>query len=74
MKDNVNHPHHYTQGAIECIDAMKSCSSPEAFQGYLRLCAIKYIWRMEMKGDDPMEDLQKARWYLNKLIEEKKNG
>lgn len=66
--DQVNHPAHYTQGDIECWDAMRACMSTEEFAGYLRGCAIKYLWRCNMKGTC-VQDLQKARAYVNKLVE-----
>ena len=65
--DNVEHPYHYTQGDIECIDAIKASMSNEAFDGFLKGNALKYLWRYEDKGK-PAEDLKKARWYLDKLI------
>lgn len=64
----VNNPAHYTQGDIECIDAMQACSTPEEFKGYLRLQIIKYTWRMNLKGN-PLQDLSKAQWYARKLHE-----
>ena len=64
--DSVNHPAHYTQGTVECIDAIESSMTPEEFRGYLKGCQIKYIWRYQHKGG--MEDLKKARWYLDRLI------
>ena len=64
--DKVNKPAHY-QGAIECIDAIESTMSKEAFRGYLKGNFMKYIWRYEKKNG--VEDLQKAEWYLKKLIE-----
>lgn len=63
----VDHPPHYTQGGIECIDAIEASMSKEAFKGYLKGCVQKYVWRYERKGG--IESLQKAIWYLNKLIE-----
>lgn len=68
MKDQVNHPDHYTQGGIECIEAIKASMSEEAFRGYLKGNIIKYLWRYEHKGK-AKQDLEKARWYQNKLIE-----
>ena len=68
MSDNVNHPAHYKQGDIECIDAIKSCLG-DGFKFYLQGSAIKYIWRHEHKGK-PIEDLDKAIWFLNKLKEQ----
>lgn len=65
--DNVNNPSHYTSGEIECIDAIESSMTPEAFKGYLKGCIQKYMWRYEKKAN-PVEDLNKAKWYLDKLI------
>ena len=62
----VNSPPHYNSGDIECIDAIKESMTPEAFKGYLKGNIQKYIWRYENKKG--VEDLKKARWYLNKLI------
>ena len=67
--DPVNHPSHYTQGGIECIEAIKASMSNEEYLGYLKGNAIKYIWRYRNKGK-AAEDLDKARWYLNRLFEE----
>lgn len=64
--DPVNHPSHYTQGNIECIDAMQNIMTKESFAGYLRGNAFKYIWRCEDKNN-PVEDIDKAIWYLTKL-------
>ena len=66
--DNVNHPAHYTQGGIECIEAIKASMTEEEFRGYLKGCQIKYLWRYRLKNG--VEDLKKASWYLNRLIVE----
>jgi hypothetical protein len=65
MNDPVN-PNHYKDGAIECIDAMESSMTPEAFAGYCKGNVIKYVWRYEKK--DALTGLKKARWYLDRLI------
>jgi hypothetical protein len=65
--DLVNHPPHYTKGGIECIDALRAAMTEEQFMGYLRGCAIKYLWRYENKGG--LQDLQKSNWYLARLTE-----
>lgn len=67
-EDNVNHPAHYTQGGIECIDALKASMSRDEYRGFLKGNTMKYLWRYRMKGG--VEDLKKARWYLDKLISE----
>lgn len=69
-KDNVNSPAHYNlnEHGIECIQAIEASMSKEEFQGYVKGNCVKYIWRYKNKGK-AKEDLQKAQWYLNKLIE-----
>jgi len=69
--DPVNSPSHYASGGIECIDAIKASMSHEAFLGYLKGNVQKYMWRYEKKVN-PSEDLKKARWHLDKLIEGQK--
>jgi hypothetical protein len=65
--DLVNSPAHYKTGEIECIEAIEASLSKEAFRGYLKGNIEKYVWRYETKGN-PKQDLEKAQWYLNKLI------
>lgn len=67
--DPVNHPDHYTSGEVECIDAIKSSMTQLQFEGYLQGNVMKYIWRYRHKGH-ASQDLKKARWYLDKLINE----
>lgn len=67
LSDEVYSPEHYNQGFIECIDYIEGGLSREAFEGYLEGNIKKYLHRWRFKGKD--KDLQKARWYLNKLIE-----
>lgn len=69
--DMVNHPPHYTQGNIECIDAIESSMTPEEFAGFLKGQIIKYIWRYEKKWN-PLEDLEKTNFYLDRLIKHSK--
>ena len=65
VMDLVNHPPHYTAhpSGVECIDITE----------HYNFCvgnAIKYLWRAGLKdGTDPVEDLQKAVWYINREIE-----
>ena len=68
LNDPVNHPTHYTQGGIECIEALKAALGFEGFKSYCRGNIIKYLWRTEHKNK--VQDLKKARWYLDRLIEE----
>jgi len=66
--DMVNSPPHYNQTGIECIHAI-SAATGDGFIYYLQGNILKYLWRFDYK-DKPVEDLEKARWYLDKLIEE----
>ena len=69
MIDNVNHPKHDTQGGIECIDALKAATVGKT--GIEAVCVanvIKYCWRYEEKNG--LEDVKKARFYINRLIKE----
>ena len=73
FNDPVNHPGHYTNGDIECIDAIKASMTSGAFCGYLKGNVEKYLWRYQLKKN-PVEDLEKANWYLNRLIDEEKQN
>jgi len=64
--DPVN-PSHYKQGGIECIEAIKAATG-EGFIGYVWGNVLKYLWRWPKKGG--VDDLKKARWYLDRLIKE----
>lgn len=64
--DAVQHPSHYTQGGIECIDAIRASMTADGFCDYCKGNIIKYIWRWRDKGG--VEDLRKASVYLNWLI------
>ena len=66
--DMVNSPPHYNQTGIECIQAI-SAATDKGFKYYLQGNIMKYLWRFDYK-DKPLEDLQKAKWYLDRLIEE----
>ena len=65
--DAVNNPSHYNAKGVEAIVAIEASMSDEEFRGYLKGNCMKYMWRYNYKGK-PVEDLQKAQWYLNKLI------
>lgn len=67
MKEQINSPKHYLTGSIECIEAMEEMLEPEEFAGYLRGNVFKYLWRCKYKGE-MQKDLEKANWYLTKLI------
>ena len=64
--DAVQHPSHYTQGGIECIEAIRASMTADGFCDYCKGNIIKYIWRWRDKGG--AEDLRKASVYLDWLI------
>ena len=72
MQDAVNKPPHYNQGSIECIEYLKD-NLGDGFPYYLDGNIKKYLHRWRYK-DAPVEDLRKARWYLDALIKEVTNG
>lgn len=67
MADMVNHPSHYTQGGIECIDALEAATiNLKGIEAVCTANAIKYLWRWKEKGG--VEDLEKSKWYIDRLI------
>lgn len=64
--DLVNHPPHYMDGGIECIEAIEAQLTAEEYRGYLKGNCVKYLWRERLKGGT--ESLQKAQWYLERLV------
>lgn len=68
MKDSIN-PQHYRNGEVECIDALAAATvNKPGIQAVCVANVIKYLWRYESKNR--LEDVRKAKWYLEKLIEE----
>ena len=70
--DIVNHPSHYTSGAIECIDAIEA--AVEGLEPQEAICVanvLKYVWRFKRKNGK--QDLLKAKWYLDRLIEKQED-
>lgn len=65
--DNVNHPSHYGTGNFECIDVMIETQGKEAVMDFCVCNAFKYIYRHNNKNG--VEDIKKAKWYLDKYIE-----
>lgn len=64
MTDNINHPAHYKghPSGVECIQITE----------HMNFClgnAVKYIWRAGLKNESPVEDLQKARWYIDRELQ-----
>ncbi len=71
--DMVNSPAHYKLSEIECIEAIEAALTPEEFRGYCKGNSLKYVWRERYKGKS-LEDLQKAGYYLDRLVGVMKNG
>jgi len=67
----IDHPAHYNHGSIECIDALNAMVEEwnDSVAAVLAWQTVKYIWRHPFKGK-PTEDLKKARFYLDRLIEQ----
>jgi len=66
MTDAIN-PNHYRRGSVECIDAIEAATVDK--RGIEAACTaniVKYLWRYEAKNG--LEDVKKARWYLDRLI------
>ena len=68
MTDNVNHPKHYGQGKIECLEYIEDMLTEEEYIGYLRGNITKYNHRFRYKGR-AKEDLEKAEFYHKRLRE-----
>ena len=66
--DPVNHPSHYTQGKVECIDAMEQALGTEVVKGYCLGACFKYLWRRKLKGNEE-QDIRKSLWYFDKFKE-----
>jgi len=69
-EDMVNSPAHYTKGRYEAIDVIEDAieEAPSVKTGMLQAQALKYLLRLWHKID-AKEDAEKARWYLNRLID-----
>lgn len=75
----VNHPEHYNEltlmgKPVETIELIKTFSSMKgvnSYEGFLMGNLIKYLSRYPFKGK-PLQDLEKADWYLQRLIDEVK--
>ena len=66
--DPVNHPSHYTQGKVECIDAMEQVFGREAVMHYCLGATFKYLWRRKLKENEE-QDIQKSLWYFDRFVE-----
>ena len=69
LVDKVNPPSHYTGGKVECIDALEAATKDLiGIQAVCTANAIKYLWRWKKKNG--REDLEKAKWYIDRLLKE----
>jgi len=66
-EDMVNSPPHYNKAGVECIEAIRAATG-DGYEYYLQGNIMKYLWRYRYKNGT--EDLKKAQWYLDKLVEE----
>jgi len=72
--EHVNSPDHYNSNTIETIDLIRDSMETEEYRGYLKGNIFKYVSRYRYKEkENPVKDLLKAQWYLNKLIEDMEN-
>lgn len=67
-KEMVNHPRHYCQGSMECIDGLIGAFGRKEVATFCKINAMKYIWRLGHK-DDEAQEIGKIKWYLDKYLE-----
>ena len=70
---NINHPSYYNKNSLETIEVIKGSLSKEEYSGFLKGNILKYVSRADFKGK-AVEDLEKAKWYLDELIKSKTKG
>ena len=68
MNDDINFPAHYHKGGIDVIGFAEKQFSVEEQRGFYRISALKYVTRFQDKGA-PIKDLNKAKFFIDKLIE-----
>ena len=66
-EDIINHPNHYTNGGMECIDEMLLIFGEETVAHFCLCNAWKYRYRALTKNGQ--EDIEKSHWYINKYKE-----
>lgn len=72
-KESVNHPQHYNQGGIECLDVIKAYYGDDGYEGFCAGNVLKYVMRYKHK-ENALEDLKKARFYLDEVIKLNENN
>ena len=69
MNDPINSPMHYTAHPAGCAcGATVECIQIAEHMNFCLGNAVKYIWRADLKHSDGIEDLRKARWYIEREI------
>ena len=68
MHHGAPRPSWYTQGNIECIDAIESAFTKEEVQAFGRINAFKYIWRSTSHKDSTIVNVNKAIWFLERSL------
>ena len=71
--DMINSPKHYTEGGIEVIEYIKAKCGKAGFMGYLIGNALKYLSRLDKKGE-ALENAKKAQWFVNRIVKELEGG
>lgn len=69
VKDNVNHPPHYETGKFESIEVMEEVFGRDSVKDFCLCNAFKYLYRCQKKHETPVEDVEKAVWYLNRYLQ-----
>lgn len=64
----IEHPDYYNKGGIECIEVMRAVFGDEAVNDFCLCNAFKYVFRAKSKHKSPIDDLRKARYYLDYII------
>lgn len=67
-KEMVNHPSHYCQGNMECIEGLIGAFGKKEVATFCKINAMKYIWRLGHK-DEEAQEIGKIKWYLDKYLE-----
>ena len=67
-KEMVNHPSHYCQGGIECMEGLIGAFGKKEVATFCKINAMKYIWRLGHK-DEEAQEIGKIKWYLDKYLE-----
>ena len=67
-KEMINHPSHYNNGTMECIEAMVGAYGKDEVKIFCKINALKYLWRLGHK-DDEAQEIGKIKWYLDKYLE-----